>query len=398
MSDAGTRLSKRKYYQLLTLLGMLSAVMPLSIDMYLPGFPAIAASLHSDVASVGVSLAGFFVGVCAGQLFYGPLMDKFGRKRPLLFGLSLYLLASVACIFSGNVMHLVIFRFLQAFGGCAGFVANRAVARDLFAKEEIVKVFSTLVLIMGIAPIVAPTLGSFFVTAFGWQSIFVFLAVVALLLLLSVFFSLPETRQPDDSFSLHPKAVLSEYASVLVNRQFLIYTLAFSSSSAAMFAYITGAPSLFMHRFGLSEQQFGIAFGLNASCYILGSQLNRLLIARISSGTLALYCGIAMVFFGGLTFLITSFGFESLIVVFPVLALMLLTMGIVNPNLNALSLEPFTRNVGVASALSGFLQMGINALSSFAVSYFSDGTSRPMVIIILFFTLVCAGALLRGRK
>lgn len=389
--------SRRKYYQLIILLGVLSAMMPLSIDMYLPGFPAIARSLHTDVAAVGVSLAGFFIGVCAGQLFYGPLMDKFGRKKPLIFGLSLYFLASLACIFAANAEQFVIFRFLQAFGGCAGFVANRAIARDLFVKEEIVKVFSMLVLVMGIAPIVAPTLGSFLVTAFNWQSIFIFLALVALFLLLSVLFFLPETKQADESFSLHPRSVLKEYAGVISNRQFILYTIAFSSASAGMFAYITGSPSLFMHKFGLTEQQFGLIFGLNASCYILGSQVNRLVIKWKTSEQLVIILGTLLFVVASILALLTYYGLDSFLAIFVCLAFFLLFTGIINPNLNALSLEPFSRNIGVASALSGFLQMGINALSSFAVSYFSDGTSASMVMVILFFATLGLGCLWVSR-
>ncbi|NBA84640.1 Bcr/CflA family efflux MFS transporter [Emticicia sp. CRIBPO] len=377
--------TRKKYYQLIILLGVLSALMPLSIDMYLPGFPAIARSLHTDVAAVGVSLAGFFVGVCAGQLFYGPLMDKFGRKKPLIFGLSLYLLASLACLFATHVEQFVGFRFLQAFGGCAGFVANRAIARDLFAKEEIVKVFSMLVLVMGIAPIVAPTLGSFIVTTLNWQAIFALLAVISLFLVLSVIFFLPETKQPDKSFSLHPKAVLKEYAEVLGNKRFILYTIAFSSASAGMFAYITGSPSLFMHKFGLTEQQFGMIFGLNASCYILGSQVNRLVIKWRTSEQLVIILGSLLFLVALILAALTYYGLDSFPAIFTCLAFFLLFTGIINPNLNALSLEPFTRNIGVASALSGFLQMGINALSSFTVSYFSDGTSTSMVAVILFF-------------
>jgi DHA1 family bicyclomycin/chloramphenicol resistance-like MFS transporter len=179
------------------ILGLLSALGPFSIDMYLPGFPSIAADLHSSVDKVAYSLSSFFIGVCTGQLICGPLLDRFGRKKPLYFGLTLYILASVGCAMSTTVETLILFRFVQALGGCVAMIAPSAIVRDLFPLNEIAKVFSLLILILGVSPILAPTVGSYLITLFGWNLVFVLLALIALILLLAVVFFLPETKQSD---------------------------------------------------------------------------------------------------------------------------------------------------------------------------------------------------------
>src|SRR5215210_5343482 len=205
---------KNKFLMIL-ILGLLNAIGPFSIDMYLPGFPAIAANLHTSVDYVAYSLSSFFIGICAGQLLCGPLLDRFGRKRPLCAGLVLYIFASIGCSLSKSVEVLIAFRFLQALGGCVGMVAPNAIVRDVFPVEENAKVFSLLILILGVSPILAPTVGSYIVAAFGWQMVFVVLAIVTALILLAVIFWLPESRKADPSFSLRPKTILTGFAAVL---------------------------------------------------------------------------------------------------------------------------------------------------------------------------------------
>src|SRR5919107_974446 len=178
---------------LILILGLLNAIGPFSIDMYLPGFPAIATNLHTTVDRVAYSLSSFFIGICAGQLLCGPLLDRFGRKTPLCIGLVLYILASIGCSLSKSVEVLIAFRFLQAIGGCVGMVAPNAIVRDVFPVEENAKVFSLLILILGVSPILAPTVGSYLITAFGWQVVFIVLAVVTALILLAVIFFLRES-------------------------------------------------------------------------------------------------------------------------------------------------------------------------------------------------------------
>src|SRR3954467_9190822 len=185
-------MEKPKRSLLILILGLLSAIGPFSIDMYLPGFPTIAVKLHTTVDKVGYSLSSFFIGICVGQLLCGPLLDRFGRKRPLLIGLILYILSSIGCSLSNSVEALIFFRFLQALGGCVGMVAPNAIVRDIFPVEENAKVFSLLILILGVSPILAPTAGSYLIAAFGWPVVFIVLASVAFVILLAVIFWLRE--------------------------------------------------------------------------------------------------------------------------------------------------------------------------------------------------------------
>lgn len=175
-------MEKRKQSLLILILGLLSAIGPFSIDMYLPGFLAIAANLHTSVDYVAYSLSSFFIGICAGQLLCGPLLDRFGRKKPLCVGLVLYILASIGCSLSKSVEVLIAFRFLQALGGCVGMVAPNAIVRDIFPVEENAKVFSLLILILGVSPILAPTLGSYIISTFGWPLVFIVLSIVTALI------------------------------------------------------------------------------------------------------------------------------------------------------------------------------------------------------------------------
>src|SRR4028118_54130 len=201
----------KKNFKIILILGLLSAIGPFSIDMYLPGFPAIAADLHTSVDAVSYSLSSFFIGICVGQLICGPLLDRFGRKRPLYIGLVIYIIASLACAISNSVELLIGFRFLQALGGCVGMVAPGAIVRDVFPVEENARIFSLLILVLGVSPIIAPTAGSYVIAAFGWHAVFIVLALITALLLIAVIFLLPESKQPDPSMSLRPKPILNSF-------------------------------------------------------------------------------------------------------------------------------------------------------------------------------------------
>ena len=388
--------TKKEYYGIITLLGLLTGLIPFSVDMYLPGFPAIAAGLGTDVAAVGISLASFFIGVCLGQLIYGPLMDRFGRKLPLLVGMGIYILATVGCIYSTSVEQLIIYRLIQALGGCAGMVASRAAVRDLFPLAESAKVFSMLMLVMGSAPIIAPSIGSLVLTSFNWQAIFMVLGLITLALFAGILLFLPESKAPDATVSLNPVKIFREYGEVIKNPIFLVYTLVASFSSAAMFTYISSSPFVFMKLYHLSESQYGIAFGFNACCLIIGSQLNRFLLLRKSSVWITYYSGFALFFMGSLLALVTFLHRDTLSITLFFISTSLLLIGVINPNTSALSLAPFTKNAGMAAAFSGFFQMALSAVSAFSVSYFYNGTSMPMAVILAlnaFLSLLCLSIL-----
>jgi DHA1 family bicyclomycin/chloramphenicol resistance-like MFS transporter len=245
--------TKKKNFLIILILGLLSAIGPFSIDMYLPGFPAIAADLHTTVAHVSLSLSSFFIGISAGQLLYGPLLDRFGRKRPLYIGLSLYLITSLACTFANSANTLITFRLLQALGACGGMVASRAMVRDLFPVNEIAKVFSMLMLVIGVSPIIAPTVGGYITAAIGWQYVFVTLTVMTAFILAGVYFVLPESKKPDPAFSLKPAPIINGFWNVLKQPQFYTYALTGSIATSGLYAYISGSPYIFMELFKVSE-------------------------------------------------------------------------------------------------------------------------------------------------
>jgi DHA1 family bicyclomycin/chloramphenicol resistance-like MFS transporter len=370
----------KKHRSIILVLGALTALGPFSIDMYLPAFPVIAEALHTDIAHVTLSLTSYFVGISVGQLICGPLLDRYGRKKPLIAGLVIYILAAAGCAMVPGVWWLVGMRLLLALGGCVGMVAGRAVVRDIFPAHETAGVFSTLMLVMGIAPIIAPTVGGYVTAFMGWRWIFIVLAIIALLMLLSVTRFLPESKGADDTVSLNLRTVSRQYAEVFRERGFMGYALAGGAASGGMFAYIAGSPFVYMDLFGLSEQQYGWAFGANAFGLIAGSQINRVLLKRYTAVQIAVaMAGVLVLVAAGLT--ITG-----------ILALKWLVMGLVwcflvclgflNPNTTAMALQPFSRTAGSASALLGAIQMVSGALASVAVSMLHNQTIVPMVSVM----------------
>ena len=363
-------------------LGALAAIGPFSIDMYLPGFPAIAADLDTDISHVGLSLTSYFIGISVGQIIYGPLIDRFGRKKPLSIGLLIYMVAAVGCALSPDVYWLIGLRLLLALGGCVGMVAGRAVVRDLFPPAETAKVFSSLILVMGVAPIIAPTLGGYVTATLGWRYIFYLLAVIggAMLLMISRF--LPESKGPDPAVSLKPGRVFTEYMQVFKEPSFISYAIAGSISFAGMFAYISGSPFVFMEYFALSETFYGWLFGLNAFGFIAGSQLNRLWLKTKSPSFVALRSGICLTIVGALLAIGSLMDILGPTGTFALIFFFLFFLGFLAPNTTALTLEPFTRYIGSASAMLGSLQMIAGALASALVSSLHNGTPVPMTLVM----------------
>ncbi len=379
-------------------LGLLSAIGPFSIDMYLPGFPAIAANLHTSVDQVALSLSSYFIGISAGQLFYGPLLDKFGRKKPLYAGLIIYIIASLGCAMAASVHALILLRFLQAVGGCVGMVASRAMVRDLFTVAESPKIFAKLMLVIGISPLVAPALGGYFTAGIGWHYIFIFLAVLVFFILVITSYGLPAGRQPDPDYSLRPLPILNNFATVLRQPQFLIYTLTGAIGSAGLYAYIAGSPKVFISIYAVSEQHYGWIFAFNAFGLIGCSQLNSLALKKFTSEQLVKMALCAQVLFGMCLFGGTALGWLNLPGSILFSFLYLCAQGFIFPNASALSMAPFTKNAGSASAMMGAIQMSIGALASACVSALSDGTARPMTGTMACCTIVGLTVLLLGQR
>lgn len=350
--------------------------------MYLPGFSAIAEDLDTDIANVSLTLTSYFIGISVGQLIYGPLVDRYGRKKPLLVGLSIYLVAAIGCAFSPDIYWLIALRLILALGGCVGMVASRAIIRDIFPVDEVARVFSTLLLVMGVAPIVAPTLGGYVTSTFGWQYIFIILSGISALLIFTVYRFLNETKEKDPEVSLKPINVAKGYLEVLKNRQFVIYGLAGSLTMAGMFTYITGSPFVLMKIYGFSETTFGWIFGFNAFGFILGSQINRLWLRKRSSHSISNITSVMLFAATILLSLAAIFKLLSAEILITLLFCSLLFMGFVNPNTTALALEPFDKNAGVASALIGSFRMLSGAIASGLISLFFNGTEYPLIFIM----------------
>ena len=383
---------------LILILGLLSAIGPLSIDMYLPAFPSIAKGLNTTVASVMLSLSSFFIGISIGQLLYGPLLERYGRKTPLYFGLALYGISSFACATAMSVETLIAFRFFQALGGCVGMVASRAMVRDLFDVKDNAKVFSTLMLVIAVSPIIAPSLGGLISTYLGWRYIFVMLIFVIAFIIAGIYFLLPASKGPDPNYSLKPIAILTGFASILKHPQFILFTFSCAVASAGLYAFISGSPYVFLEIFKATEQHYGWGFALVASGLIGSSQLNSLLLKNYSSQQIikvALFCqSVVAIILVSIAILGLSELHSTLLLVFFYLS----CQGFIFPNASALSMAPFGHNAGNASALMGFIQMSLGAFMSAMVSLFHNETILPMTGVMAFCSIVATLIYVMSKK
>lgn len=391
-------MTRQEYISLILILGSLTALGPFSIDMYLPGFSAIAADLNTTVNKVSLSLSAYFIGISAGQLLYGPLLDRFGRKRPLYLGLTIYILASLGCALTTDIDWFIFLRFVQAVGSCAAAVASMTMVRDLFPPKDTPKVFSMLMLVVGLSPMLAPTIGGYVIAGLGWHTVFIILMGMGIAVLFAVKIGLPHTRKPDLSVSLKPKPILKGFASVLREPQF--YTYAFSGAIAfsGLFTYVAGSPILFMDIFKADEKTYGWIFAFMSLSFIGSSQLNSVLLKKYKSEQLVFAAlitqSVISLFF--LFFAINNWlgMYETIGMLFLYLA----CLGLSNPNTAGLSLAPFTRNAGSASALLGALQLGLGALASVAVGIFVKDSMVPMILIMTCGTFLAILVLVFGRK
>jgi DHA1 family bicyclomycin/chloramphenicol resistance-like MFS transporter len=376
-------MTPKQHFVIILILGALATISPFSIDMYLPGFPAIAKDLSTSISQVQLSLTSYLVGISAGQLLYGPLLDRFGRKSPLYVGLVVYLLASLACAFTTSVESLIAMRFLQALGGCAGMVAAQALVRDLFPVNKTAQVFSLITLVIAVSPMVAPTVGGYVTAAFGWHYVFIILAIITAMILLGIHFALPEGKQPDPSISLRPKPVLKNFLTVLKQPQFLVYALVGGVATAAPFAYIAGSADVFMNIYHVSEQMYGWIFAFLAFAMIGSTQLNHFLLKRFKSQQIINFTLFYQSVVGVLLVLGTLYGWYGMYSLILLMFVFLTGQGLTNPNATALSLAPFSKHAGSASALMGSFRMAMGGLVSAVVSVLHNNTAIPMVSVMM---------------
>lgn len=361
----------------------MTAVAPLSIDLYLPSFPQMEQDLQAPGGSIGFSLATFFIGLTLGQLVYGPLSDRFGRKPLLLVGFALYTLASIACTLADNVVSLCIWRFVQAMGGCAGIVIPNAIVRDRMGPRDAASVFSLLMLVMGLAPILAPIVGGWLLEAFGWRSNFAVLIGFGLICLAAILWGLEESHDTTHEPPLRLRTVASNYALLLRNRSFLGFVFSGGLVRAGMFAYIAGSPFVLINLYGVSPQQYGWFFGANAFGLIASSQLNALLLKRQPPTTLLrralwvpLLSGLGMTLMalaGWITLPWFALGFF----------LFVASVGWVGPNANACAMATHGQMAGTAAALNGSMAFLCATLAGGLVGLLHNGTGQPLAGVML---------------
>lgn len=367
----------RRHLILELLLGALTAFAPLSIDMYLPALPAIGQDLSAPASAVGLTLVSFFLGLSVGMLVSGPLLDRFGRTRPLYVGLVVFVLSSAGCALARDVQTLIACRLLQALGASVGLVMTRAVVRDLHSGVEAARMLSRLVLVMGAAPILAPLLGGFLLEHFGWRSLFTTLAVTGAVALVAVLLLLPETAPEYRSTPLR-----GELMALVLDRRFTVHVLAIAMTQAGMFAYIAGSSFVFITLFHVPPAHFGWFFGANALGLISASQANRPLVSRFGLVPVLHTALRLSALFGTMVLVVAWTGFGGLWGMAGALLLYLTSLGCIAPNATALAMEHHGGRAGLASAVMGALGFGLAACASSLVSAAYDGTAVPMAATV----------------
>jgi MFS transporter, DHA1 family, multidrug resistance protein len=375
-------------------LGGLGAFAPLSIDMYLPGLPQMARDLQGSPASGSFTLAAFFAGMCLGQLFYGPLSDRVGRRGPLLAGIALYVVATAGGALSRSMDALIIWRFFQALGGSAGLVISRAMVRDRFSPQETAHVYSMLFLVLALGPVIAPLLGSFILLVASWRVIFWVLTAFGVLVGVAATFGITESRSASAAAHARAESPLGGYLSILRKPQVMAYALAAGFSHVGPLTYVANTPDVIITGFHLSPQAYGWILALNGVGLITANYLNRKLLARLGydailrSANLASLTAAAVLLVDGIT------GFGRVWGVTIPFFLIISALGFTQANAFAGAMAHDPHRSGSISALVGFLQAGLGALGAALAGALHDGTAKPLGAVILA-AYILAGLCLR---
>ena len=370
------------------LLGALVAFGALTIDLYLPALPAIGVGFGATPAAAQSTLVAFFIGMAIGQLVYGPVSDRIGRRPPMLFGIGVYIAASLACALAPTLGALVAGRFVQALGCCSGMVIARAVVRDRFDHQDTARIFSLLTLVLGVAPLVAPTVGGWLVTLLGWRAVFGGMALFGTVIGIAVWLRLAESRTAETATKARGETPLAAYADLLMQRRLLGYLLAAALGGATLFTYIASAPDLVIMIWGFSPATFGLIFAVIAVGVIGSSQVNRRLLDRYSSDAILRVASLAGVGCGAALLAATLLATDKWLV----LALLFATLssnGFIGANALAGGLAVDPLRSGSTSGLFGASSFGVGAAAAALAGSFHDGTARPMAAVM-------AGSLVLG--
>jgi DHA1 family bicyclomycin/chloramphenicol resistance-like MFS transporter len=364
------------------ILGAMAAIGPFSIDMYLPALPMLGQSLGTTAGAAQASLAVFFLGMALGQIFYGPIADRYGRRLPLFIGLGVYTVASLICALAPNIESLIAARLMQALGGCAGMVIARAVVRDVADERGAIRLMARLMLVMGVAPIIAPIVGGALLGVIGWRGIFLCLAAYGALLLLVIALFLPETLAPERRRRDGLRQVFGVWRRLLGDGYFMGHALAGGLVIGGMFAYIAGSPFVFMELYGVRAEDYGFYFGANAIGIMLVGQITARSVDRVAPARM-LTIALSISALAGLALLgVTITGFGGFAAIIIALFVYVSMIGAVMPLTAARAMAPHGAIAGNASALMGTLQFGAGALAGVALGALQNGTALPMALVI----------------
>lgn len=377
--SAASRMSRGTF---IVMLGALSAFGPLTIDMYLPAFPAMAEHLQTPASTIQLSLTACLLGLAVGQMIVGPLSDIHGRRKPLIIALAVYALASILCAFAPSIWLLVLLRFVQGAAGAAGMVISRACVRDRYSGSEMTKIFSLLVLIMGVAPIFAPILGGFLLQYVSWRGIFVTLSVLGIVMFLFIAWRLPETLAEENRSTGGFNETMTIFKRLLKDRLFMSYALIVGLASGGMFAYISGSPFVLQDIFQVSPQMYSIIFGVNALGLIIASQVTGRFAGRIPEVRF-LFIGLLLLVSGGVVLSVVILLEAGLIPLLVALFLTVSSIGFINPSGVSLAMKSQGSHAGSASALLGLVQFSIGGVMAPLVGIGGGASALPMGLIIL---------------
>ena len=367
--------------RLAMILGTLAMFGPFGTDMYLSGFSKIADSLHTSVAEVQITLSVYFIGLAIGQMIYGPLIDRFGRKPPLLFGLTLFIASSILIALAPNIHCFIALRLLQALGGCAGMIVGRAVVRDLFDLRGSANMLSILAIVQGLGPILAPIFGSFMLTMLPWQSVFIFTAFFGAFCLAESLFGLPETLPPEERRKVSFGQMFADYWDLATRRGFIVPALASGLAMSSLFAYISGSSFVFMHIYGVGARTYGMIFAGNAFGTIFAAQANRQLLRRYEPQQV-LSAGFVLNIVVSASLVFVSSGTPMWVFMIP-LWINVASLPLIFANAIAIAMDAGHDKGGSASAIVGLLQFLFASLASLAVSLLHNGTAYPMSCVML---------------
>jgi MFS transporter, DHA1 family, multidrug resistance protein len=369
------------YSRFLIFVGLVTALGPVSTDMYLPGFPAISAEFGASRSLVQYTVTAFLTGVVVGQLLYGPVSDRIGRKRPLCVGICIYVAASIGCMLADSVWTLIAWRFVQGVGGCAGLVIGRAMVRDRFGATGSAKAFSLLMLVVAVAPMIAPLIGGW-IAGLGWRAIFAVLAPFGVLLLVAAIYLAEETLPSSKNSRGKTSTAFGHYRVLLNCRQLLSYTVVSGLMQSALYAYVVCAPFVLMEVYGIEPQYFGMVFFGNTAGLIVASRINAAIVERFEPDRIL---GIALLCPAALSMMLIAsllLGFSSIYVVLAVLLGFLMGHGFISPNAAALGLSKHGAQAGTASAIMGAVQNGLGITTIF-IATMLDATSALSLALVM---------------